>query len=68
VHFGLSAGPLSELIGTSDPDEICALLAGFGVDCSACADGRELCMPFWITGIDAEPLDLDLVAVAAPCP
>jgi hypothetical protein len=32
------------LAGSSDPDEVCALLADFSADCSACEDGEPVCM------------------------
>lgn len=39
------AGLLKELLDTDDPDYICELLVGFGVNCGACtSDGEEYCL------------------------
>jgi hypothetical protein len=68
LHFGLSADVFAELIGTDSPDEMCALLPSFGVECVPCADGRVACMDIWMTGASGAAADADLVEVEAPCP
>lgn len=43
---------MGELMGTEDPDEICDLMAGFGVECQACSsDGKPLCIPLEVEDI-----------------
>jgi hypothetical protein len=38
------APALADTLGTSDPTELCGLLAGFGVSCAPCADGQSFCV------------------------
>jgi hypothetical protein len=43
----------AELLGISDPDEICATMLGFGVTCTTCTDGPSYCLDFAISDITA---------------
>ncbi len=59
------APALESSIGTSDPDEVCSLLAGFGVTCGACAsDGASYCVDLALEDIEAERQDFSLREVA----
>ena len=41
-------------LGTDDPDEVCALMAGFGVSCELCEDDGEFyCVPSQVDQIVA---------------
>jgi hypothetical protein len=46
---------LEDLLGVSDPDEVCDLMRGFGVECGACsADGEPYCIDIEIQDITAQ--------------
>jgi hypothetical protein len=56
---------LGELVGTEDPDEICTLLTGFGVECGACtSDGEMYCIEILADQMTAEEMDTTLDCVA----
>ncbi len=39
----------AELIGNSDPDEMCSLFVNLGMECEQChSDGEPYCLPFHI--------------------
>jgi len=44
---------LGDLIGSTDPDEICGLLVGFGVTCGTCSDGQNYCVDVLVDDITA---------------
>ena len=49
---------LEGVLGTNDPDQICALLASFGVSCGSCqSDGESYCMPVRMEDVAANELD-----------
>ncbi len=49
---------VGEYLGTSDPDELCAMLAGFSVTCEACtSDGEPYCVGIKADQITAEQAD-----------
>jgi len=57
---------LVDLVGTDDPDEICALLVGFGVACDTCsADGQPYCIDILADQMTAE-LKADTVLECVP--
>jgi hypothetical protein len=46
---------LGDLLGITDPDEVCATLTGFGVTCAPCAsDGAEYCVEVYVDQLGAE--------------
>jgi hypothetical protein len=56
---------LGELVGTTDADEICTLLTGFGVTCDSCAsDGEAYCVEILADQMTATGLDDSLECVA----
>ncbi len=49
---------LGDLLGITDPDEVCATLTGFGVTCEACAsDGAEYCVEVYVDQLNASATD-----------
>ena len=42
------------LITAEDPDEVCGLLSGFGVECEPCTDGKDYCVTVEVNDINAE--------------
>lgn len=45
---------LGDLLGITDPDEVCATLTGFGVTCGACAsDGLDYCVDVLVDQLNA---------------
>ena len=60
------APELEDLLGVSDPDEVCALMAGFGESCDACSsDGEAYCIDFDVRDLSAESLATSLETVTA---
>ena len=61
-------GPLFvELGGTTDPEEICGLMQGFGVQCGTCSsDGQPYCINVLIEGITATETGDTLGLVCEP--
>ena len=52
----LAAPFLAVTLGTSDPNELCGLLAGFGASCQACvSDGLDFCIPLRTEEASAVP-------------
>jgi hypothetical protein len=45
---------LEDLLGISDPDEICATLTGFGVVCGPCSDGTNYCVDILVDQLNGE--------------
>ncbi len=55
---------LGDLLGVTDPDEVCGLLVGFGVTCAACAsDGAAYCVDVLADQITATAQGASLVCV-----
>lgn len=55
---------LGDLLGVTDPDEVCALLIGFGVTCGACgSDGAAYCVDVLADQITATAQGASLVCV-----
>lgn len=44
---------LGDLLGITDPDEVCATLTGFGVTCGACSDGENYCVDVLVDQLNA---------------
>lgn len=45
---------VGELVGSEDPDEICTLLVGFGVECTECSsDGQNYCIAVLVEDLTA---------------
>ncbi len=45
---------VGELVGSEDPDEICGLLVGFGVECTTCSsDGQPYCLDVLVEDLTA---------------
>jgi len=61
------APAMADLLGTNDPEEICALLAGFGVECQPCStDGEPLCMTVELedlVGVEQDGIEVECVAL-----
>jgi|GEM_PF-7028193 len=54
-----------DLIGISDPHELCDLMLGFGAACEPCEDGEAVCMPIAFEGASADWLEgAELVAIS----
>ena len=45
---------LGDLLGITDPDEVCATLTGFGVTCGPCTDGENYCVDVLVDQLNAE--------------
>lgn len=45
---------LEDLLGISEPDEVCATLTGFGVTCGPCSDGENYCVDVLVDQLNAE--------------
>ena len=57
---------LADLVGTEDADEICALVATFGLTCSACpSDGEAYCLDLEVTEMTAQDVSYTLDARSA---
>lgn len=57
---------VGELVGSEDPDDICALLVGFGVECMECAsDGAPYCVAVLVEDLTAVEGDGLQVVTAA---
>jgi len=55
---------VGDLLGSSDPDQVCALLIGFGVACEPCAsDGQNYCVSVLVDQIDAGTINTTLQCV-----
>jgi len=55
---------LGDLLGVTDPDEVCGLLIGFGVTCGACdSDGAAYCVDVLADQITATAQGAELVCV-----
>ena len=55
---------LGDLLGVTDPDEVCGLLIGFGVTCGACSsDGANYCVDVLADQITATAQGAPLVCV-----
>jgi len=53
---------VGSLLGTKDPDAICATVAGFGVTCTECAsDGQPYCLDVLVEDITATALGTAIV-------
>jgi hypothetical protein len=48
---------LGDLLGITDPDEVCATLTGFGVTCGACSDGADYCVDVLVDQLNATAQD-----------
>lgn len=60
----LLAPLLLELLDTDDPDYICELLVGFGVNCGACSsDGEEYCLTILADSLVATELGTEIECV-----
>ncbi len=58
----LLAPLVGDLLGTTDPDEICGVVAGFGVSCQACSsDGAAYCLEVYVRDITATELGTPIV-------
>lgn len=58
----LLAPLVGELLGTKDPDEICGVVAGFGVSCEVCSsDGQPYCLAVYVRDITANELGATIV-------
>jgi len=53
-----------DLLGISDPYEICDLLMSFGTVCDTCDDGEPLCLDIGFDGVGGAAVDIELVAVS----
>jgi hypothetical protein len=59
---------MEDLLGISDPDELCATMAGFGATCGPCgSDGVEYCINVAVDQIPAVGGSVDLVEVTEEC-
>lgn len=62
----LLAPLVGELLGTEDPDEICGVVAGFGVSCETCSsDSQPYCLAIYVRDITASSLGASLVERSA---
>lgn len=62
----LLAPLVGDLLGTTDPDAICGVVAGFGVSCQACSsDGQPYCLEVFVRDITATKLSASVVEVTA---
>lgn len=53
---------VADLLGTDDPDTICATLVGFGVECKTCdSDGADYCIDVLVDDLTATELSSSLV-------
>lgn len=58
----LLAPLVGDLLGTTDPDEICGVVAGFGVACETCSsDGEPYCLGVYVRDITATEQGTTLV-------
>lgn len=58
----LLAPLVGDLLGTTDPDAICGVVAGFGVSCKACSsDGEVYCLDVYVRDITATELGTSIV-------
>ena len=57
---------MADLLGTDDPDEICNLMAGFGVTCDSCStDGMPYCLNLIADQIPADGSDVGLEEITS---
>ncbi len=70
VEYLLDTRGLVELVSEDGrDDDVCDLLAGFGVSCVSCADGEEVCLQVRYDNVAARRLtDAALVPVKTECP
>lgn len=54
---------LGDLLGITDPDEVCTTLTGFGVTCGACSDGENYCVDVLVDQLNAEAQAGSLVKI-----
>ena len=53
---------LADLVGVSDPDEVCAIMVSFGVLCAPCAgDGESYCVRIEGASTSATPVSIPVV-------
>jgi hypothetical protein len=57
---------LGDLLGITDPDEVCATLTGFGVVCGPCAsDGADYCIDVLVDQLNATGASGDLETITS---
>lgn len=59
-------GPV--IAGDDDPNAICEMVAGFGLSCEECADGKMYCLPMLVEDAVAYPFSEGVERVGSDCP